>query len=43
VSRTARDSVRFIDADLGALLPHEKLIGTYHTHPDDDLTQGCSR
>jgi hypothetical protein len=38
--RFSRDSVRFIDADLGALLPHEKLIGTYHTHPDDDLTQG---
>jgi len=38
--RFSRDTVRFVDADLGALLPHEKLIGTYHTHPDDDLTQG---
>jgi hypothetical protein len=38
--RFSGDSVTLIDADLGALLPGEKLLGTYHTHPDDDQAQG---
>jgi proteasome lid subunit RPN8/RPN11 len=35
-----RDTITFLDADLGALAPGEVLVGTYHTHPDDDLSEG---
>jgi hypothetical protein len=35
-----RDTITFLDADLGPLEPGELLVGTYHTHPDDDLTEG---
>ncbi|MEO6953144.1 MAG: hypothetical protein ABI321_15190 [Polyangia bacterium] len=35
-----RDSVTFLDADLGSLAPDERLVGTYHTHPDDDRLEG---
>ena len=35
-----RDSITFLDADLGPLAPGERLVGTYHTHPDDDLSEG---
>ena len=38
--RFTGDSVRLVDADLGALLPREQLIGTWHTHPDGDLEEG---
>jgi hypothetical protein len=38
--RYTRDTVTFEDADLGSLAPGEILIGTYHTHPDDDLSEG---
>lgn len=38
--RFAGDSVTFEAADLGQLQPGERFIGTYHTHPEDDLTQG---
>jgi|GEM_PF-6281694 len=38
--RFSGDSVNLIDADLGALLPSEKFIGTYHTHPEGDLEEG---
>ena len=34
------DTVTLLDADLGPLLAGEKFIGTYHTHPQDDLSQG---
>jgi hypothetical protein len=33
-------TLSFVPADLGALAPGEQLIGTYHTHPDDDWHQG---
>jgi len=35
-----RDTITFLDADLGPLRPSELLVGTYHTHPDDDLSEG---
>ena len=35
-----RDTITFLDADLGRLEPGERLVGTYHTHPDDDLEEG---
>jgi len=35
-----RDTVTMIDADLGPLLPGERFLGTYHTHPEGDLEQG---
>jgi proteasome lid subunit RPN8/RPN11 len=38
--RFTRDTVTLIDADLGGLLPGEKFLGTYHTHPEGDLEQG---
>jgi hypothetical protein len=38
--RFTGDTVTLIDADLGPLAKDEKLIGTYHTHPEDDLAQG---
>jgi proteasome lid subunit RPN8/RPN11 len=38
--RFTRDSIRFVDADLGPLLKGEQFIGTYHTHPDHDLDNG---
>lgn len=34
------DTVHFIAADLGALRPGEKLVGTWHTHPADDRAEG---
>ena len=34
------DTVTMLDADLGPLLPNERFIGTYHTHPEGDLEQG---
>jgi len=34
------DAITFLDADLGSLGPSELLVGTYHTHPDDDLSEG---
>ena len=36
----SRDSVHFLDADLGPLGSDERLVGTYHTHPDDDRLEG---
>jgi hypothetical protein len=33
-------TLSFVSADLGALADGEQLIGTYHTHPDDDWHQG---
>ena len=33
-------TLSFVPADLGPLGPGEQLIGTYHTHPDDDWHQG---
>jgi hypothetical protein len=33
-------TITFLAADLGPLAHGEKLIGTYHTHPDDDWRQG---
>jgi proteasome lid subunit RPN8/RPN11 len=33
-------TVTFLDADLGPLERGERLIGTYHTHPEGDLEQG---
>jgi hypothetical protein len=33
-------TLSFVPADLGPLAPGEQLIGTYHTHPDDDWHQG---
>lgn len=33
-------TLSFVAADLGALGDGEQLIGTYHTHPDDDWHQG---
>lgn len=38
--RFTRDTVTFTAADLGPLLAGEKLVGTYHTHPEGDLEQG---
>ena len=38
--RFTRDTVRFLDADLGPLAPGERMVGTYHTHPDNDLEEG---
>jgi hypothetical protein len=35
-----RDTITFLDADLGPLRPGELLVGTYHTHPDDDVSEG---
>ncbi len=35
-----RDTITFLDADLGPLDAGERLVGTYHTHPDDDLSEG---
>ncbi len=34
------DTVSLLDADLGPLQKDEKLIGTFHTHPEGDLEQG---
>jgi proteasome lid subunit RPN8/RPN11 len=33
-------TLSFVPADLGPLADGEQLIGTYHTHPDDDWHQG---
>ena len=33
-------TLSFVSADLGRLADGEQLIGTYHTHPDDDWHQG---
>ncbi|MDB4967457.1 MAG: hypothetical protein JWN44_3146 [Myxococcales bacterium] len=33
-------TLSFVPADLGPLAADEQLIGTYHTHPDDDWHQG---
>jgi hypothetical protein len=33
-------TLSFVPADLGPLAAGEQLIGTYHTHPDDDWHQG---
>jgi hypothetical protein len=33
-------ALHFVPADLGRLADGEQLIGTYHTHPDDDWHQG---
>jgi hypothetical protein len=38
--RFAGDSLTFLAADLGKLEPGERFIGTYHTHPGDDIAQG---
>lgn len=38
--RFTGDTLSFVAANLGALAPGEQLIGTYHTHPDDDWHQG---
>lgn len=38
--RYTRDTVTFEDADLGSLAPGESLVATYHTHPDDDISEG---
>ena len=38
--RFAGDTLDFLAADLGPLGPGEQLIGTYHTHPGNELTQG---
>jgi hypothetical protein len=38
--RFTGDTVNLLDADLGPLLPNERFIGTYHTHPEGDLEQG---
>lgn len=38
--RFTGDTLSFVPADLGALAAGEQLIGTYHTHPDDDWHQG---
>jgi hypothetical protein len=38
--RFTGDSVSLVDVDLGPLLEHEQLIGTWHTHPDGDLEEG---
>jgi hypothetical protein len=35
-----RDTITFMPADLGPLLPGERFIGTYHTHPDRDVDDG---
>jgi hypothetical protein len=34
------DTVTLVDVDLGPLQRDEKLIGTFHTHPEGDLEQG---
>lgn len=38
--RFGSNSLTFEAADLGRLQPGERFIGTYHTHPEDDLSQG---
>jgi len=38
--RFAGDALDFVGADLGKLDAHERLIGTYHTHPGNELEQG---
>ena len=38
--RFTRDTLTFVAADLGPLLPGEQFIGTYHTHPEGDAEQG---
>jgi hypothetical protein len=38
--RFTGQTITFLAADLGALDKGEQLIGTYHTHPDDDWRQG---
>jgi len=38
--RFTGDTLSFVAADLGPLDDGEQLIGTYHTHPDDDWHQG---
>jgi len=38
--RFGSDSLTFEAADLGPLEPGELFLGTYHTHPEDDLSQG---
>ena len=38
--RFGGDSLTFEAADLGRLQEGERFIGTYHTHPEDDIAQG---
>ncbi|HEY2748908.1 MAG TPA: hypothetical protein VGL86_30010 [Polyangia bacterium] len=38
--RFTGETLSFVPADLGPLADGEQLIGTYHTHPDDDWHQG---
>lgn len=38
--RFTGQTITFLAADLGPLADGEQLIGTYHTHPDDDWRQG---
>jgi hypothetical protein len=38
--RFGGDSLTFEAANLGPLQEAERFIGTYHTHPEDDVTQG---
>jgi hypothetical protein len=38
--RFTGQTITFLAADLGPLDHGEQLIGTYHTHPDDDWRQG---
>ena len=38
--RFSGETLSFVPADLGPLADGEQLIGTYHTHPDDDWHQG---
>lgn len=38
--RFTGETITFLPADLGPLLPDEVFLGTYHTHPEGDLTQG---
>ncbi len=38
--RFGGDSLTFEAADLGPLQSGESFIGTYHTHPEDDIAQG---
>ena len=38
--RFSGDTLDFLAADLGPLAPGEQLIGSYHTHPGDELNQG---
>ncbi len=38
--RFGGDNLTFEAADLGPLQAGERFVGTYHTHPEDDVTQG---